>query len=727
MRFWAGIIMAAGLATPASADDRPARVLVLNSYTPTFPTSGPLLDAIADELPGVVLDVEFLGSKAAWNNEYAEMSLRPIAARLARRPPYDVIITTDDHAIDLVLLDGGEVFDAPVVSVGVNDGRKLEAGSHPRGLTGAIEHIDLVGTLDLARSLQPELSQVSLVVDGSASGDAHLAVARAQLKPSGIAVREVSLSVSDTATIEQQLAYTPDRAHAVIVLSAHITEGVEERFDTVHRRLCHDGNRWCYTPFTFALDAGVVGGSVIDMADHGRIAGAYARRILDGAAVSDLPVTTTGFQTVVTREALRHHPEISVPPGASLVPPRSWWGVWVGLATGGGVLSLVAVVGLFALRRRRAPLSEEDVRLAEVGRVAVSVAHDLNNLLTVVQSYQDLIEMDAGLSDQLREDLSEMGAANQRAARLVKRVLMWGSDRQERRQPVVVGEHIADLTAVLRRLLGHEVELHRIIDAEALAVSASPTSLDQLLLNLISNARDAGARSVQLEVCSRPLTRPVPLLSDTVDAGDWVVIRVLDDGRGLDDAAPRQMLRRGFSTKGHAGTGVGLDTVVHLVREEGGAFDLKSRPQGGAEAELWLPRLPDDEARPIRAPVLAAFQALRGTEHLWIIDDDPDVRRVLARTCTGFGYSTTPLATGADALEQLESAPRPDLALVDVGLRAMRGPQLVVRLQERLGPFPVLYLSGSGETLDDPSLPVVEKPFDTQALLATLRSLLDAR
>lgn len=726
MRLWAWMsAVIFGLTGPVYAQGDPPRVLVINSYTPSFPTTAPMLGAIAEELPGAQIDVEYLSSKAAWSDEYAEGALRQLAALLSRRAPYDVIITTDDHALDLVLLDGGQVFTVPVVSVGINKPDKLDSPSYPHGLTGATEHIDLKGTLRLARRLQPELAQVSLVVDGSASGDAHLALAREQLRASGVTVQEVSLAGGGIDTVEQRLSFSPERAHAVIILSAHITDGVEESFDMVHRQLCHDGARWCYTPFTFALDAGVVGGSVISMADHGRIAGRYAQAILDGTAPSALPVTTTGFQTVITREALQQHPEITLPPDAALFPAQSGSPVGLRLLAVVAAAVLAGAALLVARARRRARAAQaEDVRLKEVGRVAVSVAHDLNNMLTVVQGYQELIEMDHELSDRLREDLSEIGAASQRAARLVHRVLVWGSDKQDTSQPLIVGEHIADLAAVLRRILGHKVQLHLVVDAEALAVMVSCTSLDQMLLNLISNARDAGAQSVQIEVASQDIIQSRALLSGPVASGAWVVIRVYDDGHGIDESTRQKILTRGFSTKDTAGTGVGLDTVVSLVRDEGGAFDLQPRSDGGAIAELWLPRLGNAQAQAVRAPVLAAFRDLHGTERLWIVDDDPDVRRVLRRTFEDFGYTVTTFRSGKDALQALRSAERPDLAIVDVGLGSIRGPELVAQLQARIGAFPAIYMSGSGEQLEDHDLQVVEKPFDTLAMLSAVRGLL---
>ena len=440
------------------------RVLVINSYTPTFPTTKPLLDAIFEELPGVHVDVEYLASKAAWSDEYAADALDHLRRRASTRQPYDVVIATDDHALELVFLDDGQTFAVPVVSVGINDPAKFEV-ERPLGLTGAIEHIDLRGTVQLAQTLQPKLKRVALVFDGSASGDAHLRVAEDQLGDSGVQVVPVSLREGEAAAM-QQLAWPDEDAQAVIVLSAHITGGLEEEYDEVHRRLCLDGARWCYTPFLFAIEAGVVGGSVISLADHGHIAGRYARALLDGEDSSSLPVIGSEPRGLLVRSARASHPTLRAPDGFSWYPQRRVPPFVLGLA-GLGITALLVGLGIGLWTRRRetgSALTEEERHLADVGRVAVGVVHDLNNLLTVVQGYQQIIDEEHALPEQARDELRQIGVASNRASRLTYRVLSWASQKTEKPEPLIVGEHLADLAAVLRRILGREVQLHFIID-----------------------------------------------------------------------------------------------------------------------------------------------------------------------------------------------------------------------------------------------------------------------
>lgn len=712
--------------TASAAWARPERVLVINSYTPTFPTTRPLLDAIEAELPGVHIDVEYLASKSTWNDAYAQDMLRGLGVRLARRRPYDLVIATDDHALDLVHLDGGTVLPLPVVAVGINDASKFDI---PRGhgLTGAIETIDLEGTLALARELQPSLERVTLVVDGSASGSAHLEVAHDQLDGAGVEVVAVSLSDGEDQAM-RALAHKPEHTHAVVVLSAHISGGLEESFVDVHRRICLDGDRWCYTPFRFGLGPGVIGGSVIDLADHGHIAGSYARRLLDGTPLHTLPVETTSPHRFINRAAVEAHPSIGLPEGYRWFPERRYptWLPLLGILGGGALVG----IGVGAWFWRGGPgrprdLTPEERHLADVGRIAVGVAHDLNNLLTVVQGYSHIIELEEALPPEVRAELSHIGEASERAGRLTHRVLAWANQRAESPEPLVVGEHIADLAVVLRRVLGRTVKLHLIADTEAVSVLVDPTALDQMVLNLVSNARDAGANAVQLEVHSVELHEPRDVLSGTLPSGSWAVIRATDDGRGLDEDTRQKVVRRGFSTKGGPGTGVGLDTVVQRLAEVGGGYELLPRESTGAVAELWIPRLLGERAEKVQAPFRRVYRELEGDERILVIDDDADVRRVLRRTLENFGYDVQTFRSGRDALERLAGADRPDLAIVDIGLGAMRGTDLVTTLQRQMGGFEVIIVSGSGEVVDPDVHAVVEKPFDTLTLLKLAREQLD--
>ena len=380
-------------------------------------------------------------------------------------------------------------------------------------------------------------------------------------------------------------------------------------------------------------------------------------------------------------------------------------------------------------------LREEQLRQAQkmeaVGQLAGGIAHDFNNLLTVVLSAGSALRDRIGADDDAgQQEVREIIEASERAAALTRQLLAFSRRQHVAPRVVDLGETVAGMEKMLRRVLGEAVTLSVAVRGAAF-VHADPSQLEIALLNLCVNARDAMPRGGRLDVEVRSIPaecaeRPE---GEGVPAGGLAMLSVRDSGTGIDASTRARMFEPFFTTKrsGH-GTGLGLPIVLGVVSDCGGVLRLDTEPGQGTEFRLYFPA----RAAAVReAAPREAEEAPRGTETILVIEDDPHLRGVIRRALAEHGYVVRAVGTAADA-RAVEGA-APDLVLTDVILPDGNGIDLARDLSERWPSAGVLYMSGyAGEHLEavgtlPPDTHLVPKPFTPGVLLVRVRDTLEHR
>jgi two-component system, cell cycle sensor histidine kinase and response regulator CckA len=374
-----------------------------------------------------------------------------------------------------------------------------------------------------------------------------------------------------------------------------------------------------------------------------------------------------------------------------------------------------------ALRRSEAQLRHAQ-KMEAVGQLAGGIAHDFNNLLTGILSYADLVLGELRPGDPIRADLEQIRHAAQRAAALTRQLLAFS--RRQVLQPHVLSLNgcVAELDAILRRLLGADVTLDTELDPGLWYVQADPGQLEQVLVNLVVNARDAmpaGGR-VTIATANLPLSH-----------GAYATLSVSDTGIGMDAATQARIFDPFFTTKEQGkGTGLGLSTVYGIVEQSGGHVTVESAPGEGATFTIFFPR---HSAPALGLPPGADRRSLPGgTETLLLVEDEAAVRTSARRLLERQGYTVVEARHGADALRIFEEGGRPiDLVLTDLVMPEMGGRELVERLRARHPGVKVLYMSGYSERavavdgVMPPRTGFVEKPFTVEQLIRRTREILD--
>jgi two-component system, cell cycle sensor histidine kinase and response regulator CckA len=383
--------------------------------------------------------------------------------------------------------------------------------------------------------------------------------------------------------------------------------------------------------------------------------------------------------------------------------------------------------------RRRLELQLVQAQKMEaVGRLAGGVAHDFNNIVTAIRGYGDLALRRMEPESPLRHYLEEIVRAGDRAASVTRQLLAFS--RTQLLQPRVLDLRtvVRDVEGLLRRLLGEDVELTTLAPASLGSVRADPVQVEQVLMNLAINARDAmpqGGRLV-IETTDVDMDRTSVREGVTVEAGRYVMLAVSDTGQGMDTETQARVFEPFFTTKEVGkGTGLGLSTVYGIVQQSGGYIWLYSEVGRGTTFKICLPRV-DAAAEP--APAAAPAPSLpRGAGTLLIVEDEDGVRELLQELLESAGYHVLAAERPSVALQVAEAHAGPiDLLISDVIMPEMTGPDLARQLATRRPSMRVLFLSGytAGIVADKgyvgPEEHFLQKPFTADALEAKVRDIL---
>ena len=381
--------------------------------------------------------------------------------------------------------------------------------------------------------------------------------------------------------------------------------------------------------------------------------------------------------------------------------------------------------------------SQERLRQAQkmeaIGRLAAGVAHDFNNMLTAILGYAQLARMRLGPESPATSDLVEIRKAGERAAGLTRQLLAFSRQQVLQPRALDLNAVVMELDKMLRRLIGADVELMARPGKDLGRVMADPGQIEQILLNLAVNARDAMPRGGRLTIETSEVTLDEHHARTVLDVppGRYVMLSVLDDGEGMDDETMTRIFEPFFTTKDPGkGTGLGLSTVFGIVKQSGGAIEVCSEPGHGATFKLYFPRV-ENRAEAVASPP-HDLPAAAGSETVLLAEDDDAVRRLVRETLTLHGYRVHETRNGHEAIQILENdTERIDLLISDIVMPGMGGAELLARAASVRPELKVLCVSGHVEeaTAHRAAIgsvtPFLHKPFTPEALAQKVREVLD--
>ena len=376
------------------------------------------------------------------------------------------------------------------------------------------------------------------------------------------------------------------------------------------------------------------------------------------------------------------------------------------------------------LERTQAQLVQAQ-KLEALGRLAGGIAHDFNNLLTVIVGASDALRPAIDNTPEAREDLETIVGATKRATAITRRLLAFGRQQESKQQSVDLNALTIDLSQMLRRLLGDGVTLQLDLDTSIPPVCADPVHLEQIIMNLVLNGRDAMTAGGTLTLETRELRRSVH--PGAPSSPNLVTLRVIDTGTGIEESVRKQLFEPFFTTKPIGkGTGLGLATVYGLVKQNQGHIHVESTPGHGAAFTVSL-RVAQPASSVEPSP---SWASPRGT--ILIVEDEDGIRRLIGRLLRRAGFEVHEARDGLDAIDVESRLQRLDLVITDVVMPALGGPELVRRLRATRPALPVVYMSGyTFDSLDQGELdPTIDcfmaKPFAPDALKATVEKMLRA-
>jgi two-component system cell cycle sensor histidine kinase/response regulator CckA len=351
-------------------------------------------------------------------------------------------------------------------------------------------------------------------------------------------------------------------------------------------------------------------------------------------------------------------------------------------------------------------------RLEAVGRLAGGVAHDFNNLLMVITGYSHMLLDAMHTSDPARQELEQVVKASERAADLTRQLLAFSRRQGVRASLVNLNILVEEMDRMLRRVLGEDIQLTVKLAPELKTVRADPGQIEQVILNMVVNARDAMPSGGQLLIETRNSADP---------NRDRVTIAISDTGVGMDSQVLSRVFEPFFTTKEH-GTGLGLATSYGIIKENGGDLRVDSAPSKGTTFRIELPvaeRTSDDMESP------NASQAPNGTETILLVEDEDGVRRVVESMLKRHGYQVIAAASSKDALAAADGHRGViDLLITDMVMPGMSGRKMAECLAARRPDMKVLYVSGYGDAKAQSDTHFLQKPFSTEELATKIRELL---
>ena len=398
-------------------------------------------------------------------------------------------------------------------------------------------------------------------------------------------------------------------------------------------------------------------------------------------------------------------------------------------------LHAITVMQDMTQRKRFEEQLRQSQKMEAIGLLAGGVAHDFNNLLAVILGFSELAARKLPTGHPVSAQLSEVFEAARRGGELTRKLLAFSRKQIIQLRPVDVGAQVADFTRMIQRIVGEDVELVVERETEIVAVRADPTQLEQVLLNLCTNARQAMPEGGKLALTTRAVELDEAFVTHHpwARAGAFAEITVTDTGVGMDAATMAHIYEPFFTTK-REGTGLGLATVYGIVQQHGGFLDVESATGAGTTFRVYLPRTTDTthDAK-VKGESAPVPRELRGTEVILVAEDEPSLRALVNITLTELGYRVIATRDGAEAVREFEAhAADIGLVVLDVVMPRLGAREAYERIRLIRPDVRVLFTTGYApastrlaELLQGGTVPVLEKPFTPVALATKVRSAID--
>jgi len=395
------------------------------------------------------------------------------------------------------------------------------------------------------------------------------------------------------------------------------------------------------------------------------------------------------------------------------------------------------------IERKQAELAKEKLqsqllqaqKMEAIGRLTAGIAHDFNNLLTAINGFAELLQHRMPADNPYQKMVSQIAASGQRAADLVRQLLVFSRPQTVEAGPLNLNAAITELDKMLRRIIGEDIEIALSLDPDLWPANIDPAKLEQIIINLAVNARDAMPQGGKLTLATTNVTLDKEQARQFLDlaAGNYVQLQVNDQGQGMTNEVKDRIFEPFFTTKERDhGTGLGLVTCYGIVKQFNGHITVDSRPQQGATFTIYFPQATATENNTPSPADESALQDLQGTETILLVEDEMVVRVLVASVLTDLGYKLIEAADGREALQMAQKFDgKIDLLLTDMVMPQMGGKALAEQLQ-RLDPhLKVIFVSGyigdsfkNGGQLD-PDINFIQKPFSPGNLARKVRAVLN--
>lgn len=373
-------------------------------------------------------------------------------------------------------------------------------------------------------------------------------------------------------------------------------------------------------------------------------------------------------------------------------------------------------------------------RMETIGTLTAGIAHDFNNLLSVINGYTELIQLTTPLDHKNHENLGRVLTAGRSAARLIAQLLAFSRKQVAQSRVINLNRQLVSTRTMLKRIIGENVSIRLELGKQLWPVRMDPAQLEQIVVNMAANARDAmpDGGELLLKTENVVVDEAFPARFPSLAPGEWVLLSIKDTGEGLTPTARDHLFEPFFTTKPkHQGTGLGLATVFGIIKQNKGHIFADSRPGEGAEFAVYLPKSEEQE-QPMVGDAVMINRSYRGTETILVVEDDPDVQKLACTMLSDQGYTVYTARNGAEAILAIEEKGRDiRLILTDVIMPGINGRMLADEIARRKVAAKVLFMSGyTDETISkygilEPGVEFIQKPFSTGELVRKVRVMLD--
>jgi PAS domain S-box-containing protein len=374
-------------------------------------------------------------------------------------------------------------------------------------------------------------------------------------------------------------------------------------------------------------------------------------------------------------------------------------------------------------------------KMEAIGRLAGGIAHDFNNLLMVISGYSEFLLERVGPDPRLRGPAQEIANATERATSLTRQLLAFSRKQMLTPKVLDLNEVVAENLKMLTRMIGEDIDLVMVPGPSLGAVRADPGQIDQVIMNLAVNARDAMPQGGKLtiETANVTLDENFARTHSPITAGNYIMLAISDTGVGMDSETQTRIFEPFFTTKGAKGTGLGLSTVYGVLKQSGAFIFVDSQPHRGTHFRAYFPRVDTREDAAAAQENLGLPRADRGKETILLVEDEINLRRLARQYLENQGYKILEAEDGAAALQIADGHQGAiDLLLTDVIMPGMNGRELATHISRTLPNVRVLYMSGYTENavghdgMLDAGINLMQKPFSLPSLKERVREVLDS-